>query len=99
MKPSKEAKAEFRRTQRWVHLVAWFAAAVGLIGIFEAFLPREPSVFEWLEPFLPIDLSEYGRIGMYLSGFCLLGIARGLWRRKRAAWWIAVVLLFLTAVL
>ncbi len=99
MKPSKEAKAEFRRTQRWVHLVAWFAATVGLIGIFEAFLPREPSVFEWLEPFLPIDLSEYGRIGMYLSGFCLLGIARGLWRRKRAAWWIAVVLLSLTAVL
>jgi phosphatidylglycerol lysyltransferase len=99
VKPSKEAQAEFRRTQRWVHLVAWFVATVGLIGIFEAFLPREPIVFEWLEQFLPIDLSEYGRIGMYLSGFCLLAIARGLWRRKRAAWWIAVVLLSLTALL
>ena len=99
MNPSKEAQAEFRRTQRWVHMVAWFVATVGLIGIFEAFLPKEPSVFEWLEQFLPIDLSESGRIGMLLSGICLLGIARGVWRRKRAAWWIAVVLLSLTAVL
>jgi phosphatidylglycerol lysyltransferase len=99
VKPSKEAQAEFRRTQRWLHLVAWFVATIGLIDIFEAFLPKEPGVFEWLEQFLPIDISESSRIGMYLSGICLLGIARGVWRRKRAAWWIAVVLLSLTAIL
>lgn len=99
MKPSKEAQAQFRHTQRWVHLVAWFVATVGLIDILEAFLPKEPGVIEWMEPFLPIDVSESSRLGMYLSGFCLLGIARGVWRRKRAAWWIAVVLLSLTTIL
>ena len=36
---------------------------------------------------------------MLLSGICLLGIARGVWRRKRAAWWISVVLLSVTAIL
>jgi phosphatidylglycerol lysyltransferase len=99
VKPSKEAQAEFRRTQRWVHLVAWFVATVGIISILEALLPKEPGVIEWMEPFLPLDMSESSRLGMYLSGFCLLGIARGVWRRKRAAWWIAVVLLSLTTIL
>ena len=99
MNPNTETQAEFRRTQHYVHLVAMFVSTVGVIGIFEAFLPREPSVFEWLEQFLPIDLSESGRIGMLLSGICLLGIARGVWRRKRAAWWISVVLLSVTAIL
>ena len=99
MNPNTEAQATFQRTQHYVHLVAMFVSGVGVIGVFEAFLPREPSVFEWLEQFLPIDLSESGRIGMLLSGICLLGIARGVWRRKRAAWWIAVVLLSVTAIL
>ena len=97
--PNTQAQTEFRRTRHCVHLVAIFVSSVGIIGICEAFLPREPSVFEWLEQFLPIDLSESGRIGMLLSGICLLGIARGVWRRKRAAWWIAVVLLSVTAIL
>lgn len=99
MNPNTEAQAAFQRTQHYVHLVAVFVSGVGVIGIFEAFLPREPSVFEWPEQFLPIDLSESGRIGMLLSGICLLGIGRGVWRRKRAAWWIAVVLLSVTAIL
>jgi lysylphosphatidylglycerol synthetase-like protein (DUF2156 family) len=45
------------------------------------------------------DVSESSRLGMYLSGFFLLAIARGIWRRKRAAWWLAAVLLSLTTLL
>ena len=99
MKPTKEAQVEFRRTQRWVHLVAWFVATAGLIDILEALSPKEPGVIEWMEQFLPLDVSDSSRLGMYLTGFCLLAIARGVWRRKRAAWWIAIVLLSLTTIL
>jgi phosphatidylglycerol lysyltransferase len=80
-------------------LVAWFVAAAGLIDILEGLIPREPSVIQWMEQFLPMDVSESSRLGMYLTGLFLLAIARGIWRRKRAAWWLAVVLLSLTTIL
>jgi phosphatidylglycerol lysyltransferase len=99
VKPSKEAQSEFRRTQRWVHLGAWFVAITGILNILDALWPIEPRVLDWMEQFFPIDVSESSRLGMYLTGFCLLAIARGLWRRKHAAWWIAVILLSLTSVL
>jgi phosphatidylglycerol lysyltransferase len=99
VKPSKEALSEFRRTQRWVHLGAWFVAITGILNILDAVWPNEPRVLDWMDQFLPIDVSESSRLGMYLTGFCLLAIARGLWRRKRATWWAAVVLLSLTSVL
>jgi phosphatidylglycerol lysyltransferase len=86
-------------TQRWVHLVAWFVAIIGIFNIVEAIFPKEPSVIDWMEEFLPMDISESSRVGTYLTGFCLLAIARGLWRRKHAAWWVAVILLTLTSVL
>src|SRR6516162_7857276 len=98
-KTDKEWQAEFQGSQHWVNVVAWFVATVGLIDILEALMPREPSVIEWMQQFLPMDVSESSRLGMYLTGFFLLAIARGIWRRKRAAWWLAVILLSVTTIL
>jgi phosphatidylglycerol lysyltransferase len=95
----KDWQAEFQRAQGWVNLVACLVAAIGFIDILEALIPREPSVIEWMEQFLPMDISESSRLGMYLTGFFLLAIARGIRRRKRAAWWLAVILLSLTTLL
>ncbi|HEX4201296.1 MAG TPA: hypothetical protein VHY59_07235, partial [Chthoniobacterales bacterium] len=90
-KPDSEWDAEFKNARRWVDLVAWFVAAVGLIDVLEGLIPREPRVIAWMAQFLPMDVSESSRLGMYLTGFFLLAIARGIWRRKRAAWWLAVI--------
>jgi phosphatidylglycerol lysyltransferase len=98
-KSEKEWNAKFMGPQRWVNVMAWFVAGVGLIDIVEALIPREPSVIEWMEQFLPIDVSESSRLGTYLTGFFLLAVACGIWRRKRAAWWLAVILLSLTTLL
>ncbi|MGA8477990.1 MAG: phosphatidylglycerol lysyltransferase domain-containing protein, partial [Chthoniobacterales bacterium] len=98
-KSDKAWKIEFQGARRWGNLVAWFVAAAGLIDILEALIPREPSVIQWMEQFLPMDVSESSRLGMYLTGLFLLAIARGIWRRKRAAWWLGVVLLSLTTLL
>ncbi|MGA7125450.1 MAG: phosphatidylglycerol lysyltransferase domain-containing protein, partial [Chthoniobacterales bacterium] len=98
-KPDNEWNAEFKHARRWVDLVAWFVAAAGLINLLEGLIPREPRVIEWIEQFLPMDVSESSRLGMYLTGFFLLAIARGIWRRKRAAWWLAVILLSVITVL
>jgi phosphatidylglycerol lysyltransferase len=98
-KPDNEWNAELKDARRWVDLVAWFVAAVGLIDVLEGLIPREPRVIEWMAQFLPMDVSESSRLGMYLTGFFLLAIARGIWRRKRAAWWLAVILLSVTTIL
>src|SRR6202008_3003888 len=98
-KPDSEWNAEFKNARRWVDLVAWFVAAGGLIDVLEGLIPREPRGVEWMAQFLPMDVSESSRLGMYLTGFFLLAIARGIWRRKRAAWWLAVILLSLTTLL
>src|ERR1700739_1630482 len=97
--PDNEWTAEFKNARRWVDLVAWFVAAAGLIDLLEGLIPREPRGIEWMEQFLPMDVSESSRLGIYLTGFFLLAIARGIWRRKRAAWWLAVILLSVTTVL
>ena len=99
MKPQKKIQVKIITVQKWVHLVAWFVAIIGILNIVEAVWPKEPSVIDWMEEFLPMDISESSRVGMYLTGFCLLAIARGLWRRKHAAWWVALILLSLTSVL
>jgi len=98
-KTDKEWNAEFKSARRWVDLVAWFVAVAGLIDLLEGLIPREPRVIAWMEQFLPMDVSESSRLGMYLTGFFLLAIARGIWRRKRAAWWLAVILLSVTTLL
>ncbi|HYZ73218.1 MAG TPA: hypothetical protein VE641_09075 [Chthoniobacterales bacterium] len=99
LKSDREWNAEFKNAWRWVDLVAWFVAAVGLIDVLEGLIPREPRVIAWMAQFLPMDVSESSRLGMYLTGFFLLAIARGIWRRKRAAWWLAVILLSVTTIL
>lgn len=58
-------------------MIAWFDAAAGLVDILEGLIPREPSVIHWMEQFLPMDVSESSRLGMYLTGLSLLPIARG----------------------
>ena len=94
-----EFQRESQHHRRLVHGVAWFVAFIGLLNIVEAIFPNEPGVVDWMEQFLPMDIAESSRLGTYLTGFCLLAIARGVWRRKRAAWWVALVLLSLTSVL
>jgi phosphatidylglycerol lysyltransferase len=99
LRSDNEWNTEFQKARHWVDLVAWFVAAAGLIDLLEGLIPREPRVIEWMEQFLPMDVSESSRLGMYLTGFFLLAIARGIWRRKRVAWWVAVILLSVTIVL
>jgi phosphatidylglycerol lysyltransferase len=94
-----EFQRETQHHRRLVHGVAWFVAFIGLLNIVEAIFPNEPGVVDWMEQFLPMEIAESSRLGTYLTGFCLLAIARGVWRRKRAAWWVALVLLSLTSVL
>ena len=84
------------------HSLFVLAAAVavfGAIDLTEAMFVKPPSVLAWMEQWLPLSVSSRSRLMLLLSGVALLSIARGLKRRKRMAWWLAVTLLAASAIL
>ncbi len=72
---------------------------IGLINLFEALMPKSADVIDWMQQWLPLGVSEDSRLMLLLSGISLLFLARGLSRRKKVAWWLAVSLLSVSAAL
>ncbi len=82
-----------------IRLLVASVFVIGLINLFEAFLRKPPFMIDWLEGWLPLGLAEQSHLPLFLSGLCLLALARGLSRRKRAAWVLAVVMLVVSVFL
>ncbi len=76
-----------------VHVAAVAVTIVGCVDILSAITPSLTERIRILQPFLS-DATRHGfRLAAVLAGFGLLMISRSLWRRKRAAWTITLVLL------
>jgi phosphatidylglycerol lysyltransferase len=82
-----------------IRLLVASVILIGLINLLEAMLPKPPEVIDWMEQWFPLGVSEDSRLLLLLSGFSLLALARGLSRRKRVAWWLAIGLLATSALL
>ncbi len=72
---------------------------IGLINLLEAMMPKSSEVIDWMQNWMPLGVSEDSRLLLLLSGLSLIALARGLGRRKKVAWWLAVALLSLSAAL
>lgn len=81
-----------------VHAVALLVAGVGLIDVLSAVTPALANRAEILREFLPEGARHGARIAAALAGFGLLRLANGLWRRKRVAWLLAILLLGVSAI-
>jgi lysylphosphatidylglycerol synthetase-like protein (DUF2156 family) len=84
------------------HAVRILVAAVliiGLINLFEAMMPKSTDVIDWMQQWMPLGVSEDSRLLLLLSGISLIGLARGLGRRKQIAWWLTVALLTISVAL
>ena len=78
-------------------LVAWAAALVGLIGIVSASTPEMANRFDFVRGVLPQGFPTAARVLTLAFGLALLWLSRGLARRKRRAWQLAVALLVASA--
>jgi lysyl-tRNA synthetase, class II len=77
-------------TPRPESLLAWAAAAVGVIGIISALTPEYTDRFRLVKSMLPPGLPTAARVGALAFGIALVFLSRSLARRRRRAWQLAV---------
>src|SRR4051795_6563187 len=67
-------------------LLAWAAAAVGLVGIASAPTPQLPHPGDLVEGGLPPEVPAAARVGAIAFGIALIWLSQSLRRRRRRAW-------------
>ncbi len=78
-------------------IVATIAALLGLLTLFEAFIPRERDRVHELIGIVPVPASSAATAVVAVSGVLLLRVAAALRKRKRRAWQLAVAVTVLMA--
>ena len=73
-------------------LVAWAAAAVGIVGVVSALTPALAGRSDFVRGVLPPGVPAAARLLALAFGLALLWLSRSLARRRRRAWVLAVAL-------
>jgi lysyl-tRNA synthetase class 2 len=78
-------------------VLAWAAAAVGLIGIVSATTPELANRSDVVQGVLPPGVPTAARVFALAFGIALIWLSRSLARRRRRAWQLAVALVIASA--
>ncbi|PKN87236.1 MAG: hypothetical protein CVU46_05115 [Chloroflexi bacterium HGW-Chloroflexi-8] len=90
---SKKVKNQIHWEVFGVRLSALFTSLMGIINLTSAVQPALPNRFTIIEKFIPLEVLQGSRMTSALAGFALLLLAGSLWRRKRTAWFLTILLL------
>jgi phosphatidylglycerol lysyltransferase len=81
-------------TETWgVRFAAILVALMGVINVVSAVTPALAGRIATFEKYSPLAVRHGGHLTAALSGFALLTLARNLWRRKRVAWLLTLIVL------
>jgi lysyl-tRNA synthetase class 2 len=78
--------------------LAWAAALAGLVSIVSALTPEFADRVDVVRGILPPGVPEAARTLALALGLGMVFLSRGLARRKRRAWWLAVAVVIASAV-
>ena len=81
-----------------VRVAALLTAIMGIVNLLSAITPSLASRLTILEQFSPLTVRRGGHLTAALAGFALLLLAGNLWRRKRVAWLLTLVVLAISAI-
>jgi len=93
------------KTLRPVHVESWgvrisalLTALMGLVNLLSAVQPALLERLALLEKITTPEFRHGSRLTSALTGFALLLLASGLWRRKRAAWLLTLLMLVVSLI-
>jgi phosphatidylglycerol lysyltransferase len=81
-----------------VRIIALLTALMGIINVLSAVTPSLADQLETIRRVSPLEVRHGGQLTTALSGFALLLLSVGLWRRKRIAWLLTLATLGISAV-
>lgn len=87
-----------RRGLRGELILAWAAAAVGVLGIVSALTPEFADRYDLVRGVLPPGVPDAARVAAVAFGLSLVWLSRQLARRRRRAWQLGVVLVLAISV-
>lgn len=88
-----------RPTFFWAGLVAVIVGLSGVVQLVTALFPPGQWLEDQLENWTPFHIAMESQALLVLAGCAQLALGRGLWRRKRFAWWVTLIVLLVTALL
>jgi phosphatidylglycerol lysyltransferase len=81
-----------------VRFIAILTALMGVLNVLSVFQPELFARVAVLAQYSPVAVRQNGAITAILAGFALLILAYGLWRHKRMAWILTLLVLLLSIV-
>src|SRR5512140_3972500 len=81
-----------------VRVAAVLTAVMGVVNVLSAVQPAMQQRLHLLERYSPLQVAHGGHLTSALAGFALLLLAAGLWRRKRVAWLLTLLVLLASIV-
>jgi len=86
--------SKFQWKEAWsVRCIAILTGIMGLINFLSALTPAMTERLVIIKNILPLEIRQGSRLFVVLAGFALMLLAKNLWRRKRAAWLLTVIIL------
>lgn len=86
------------RSSRNVRAVSVLIGGMGVINVLSAVHPALHERILLIHRYFPLEVTHGSRLASAVAGFVLIMLASGLWRRKRAAWLVAVGALFISII-
>ena len=85
------------RLETWgVKFSALFTVSIGIVNLISAVQPAVQKRLELIQLIFPLEVRNGSRMTSAFAGFALLLLAGSLWRRKRTAWVLTMVLLVIS---
>lgn len=79
-----------------VRLAAVLTGLMGGVNLFSAIIPALRDRLLLMENTIPLEVRHGSRLASALAGFALLLLAGHLWRRKRMAWLLTIIILVIS---
>ena len=88
-----------RRVRIARHALAWLLLLSGMANVIEAVIPKSQVVADWMEQWVPLEVSQGSRLLILLFGLVQVMVSRGIFRGKRVAWIVATAAMGITVLL